>query len=221
MFQQATSAGVLLNPVKLDSFLNAALSSVKLDDDMSRDMLLDLAGDLEALNPKDIRFLTVPIANANLTTEVGSSVEWDLRKAREVFAALEADEPLVKEDKGPAVDVAPADISVQVLNGSTVEGLATQASDDLDSAGYVIGGPPTNAETTDVTKTVIRYDPAWNRSVKTLQAAFPSATLEKVADLGGTFQVLVGTEYAEPLKVRVAKPDGKLDSHTAADDICA
>ena len=67
---------------------------------------------------------------------------------------------------------------------------------------------------------MIRYDPEWNTSVKTLEAAFPDATLEEVAGLGGTFQVVVGTEYAKPQPVRVAKADTKLGSHTAADDIC-
>jgi len=220
MFQQATSAGVLLNPLKLDSFLKAALSSVKLDEGMSRDMLLDLSGDLADLTPRDLRFLTVPIANANYTTEVGSSVLWNKRQAQEVFAALEADQPLVKQPKGTAVEVAPEDISVQVLNGSAVEGLATEASDDLESAGYVIGSSPTNAEATDITTTVIRYDPQWNTSVKTLQAAFPDATLEKAPGIGSTFQILVGTEYAPPEAVRLVKPDTKLNSHTAADDIC-
>ncbi len=66
MFQEATSAGVLLNPVKLNAFMGAALDSVTLDEGMSRDMLLDLAGEIEGITPKDIRFLTVPIANANL-----------------------------------------------------------------------------------------------------------------------------------------------------------
>lgn len=220
MFQAATSAGVLLNPVKLDRFLNAALSSIKLDEDMSRDMMLDLAADMQDVSPRDIRFLTVPIANANLSTDVGSSVLWDKQQAQEVFAALEADEQLIKEDKGPTVPVAPADISVQALNGSGVDGLATQASDDLAAAGYTIGAEPTNADSSDVTSTVIRYDPEWSTSVKTLEAAFPDASLEEVEGLGGTFQIVVGTEYQEPQAVKVAKRDTKLDSHTAADDIC-
>jgi LCP family protein required for cell wall assembly len=220
MFQQATSAGVLLDPLKLDRFLNAALSSVKLDENMSRDMLLDLSADLQDISPKDIRFLTVPIANANLTTEVGSSVQWDDKKAREVFAALEADQVLVKKDKGPTVQIAPSDISVQALNGSGVEGAATKASEDLDAAGYTIGASPDNADTSDVTTTVIRYDPEWSTSVKTLQAAFPDATLEEVPGLGATFQIVIGTDYQKPGAVKVAKPDSKLDSHTAADDIC-
>ncbi len=220
MFKEATSLGVLIDPVQLDSFLKAALASVKLDEDMSQDMLLDLAAELAELSPKDIRFLTVPLSNVNLSTPVGSAVKWDKAQASRVFAALEADEPLVKKDKGPTVQVAPGDINVQVLNGSDVEGLASQASEDLATAGYIIAASPGNADRSDVTSTVIDYDPQWNESVKTLQAAFPDATLEEVPGLGATFQILVGTEYVEPGKVKVAKNDSKLNSHTAADSIC-
>ena len=220
MFQEATSAGVLLNPVKLNSFLGAALDSVTLDEGMSRDMLLELASEVEGLTPKDIRFLTVPLSDVNLSTPVGSSVQWDRKKAQLVFDSIENDKPLVKEKKGPTVQVAPADISVQVLNGSTVEGLASSASEDLDKAGYTIARPPGNDDSADTTSTIIRYDPQWNISAKTLQAAFPAATLEEVAGLGGTFQIVVGTEYVGPAPVRVARQDTKLDSHTAADDIC-
>lgn len=220
MFQEATRARVLLNPVKLNAFLDAALSSVRMDEGMSRDALLELAGEMQSLSPKDIRFLTVPLANVNLSTPVGSAVQWDQQKAQLVFDAIKHDQPLVKQKKGPAVEVAPADINVQVLNGSAVEGLASEASADLERAGYTIAAPAGNDKRDDVTTTVIRYDPAWNTSVKTLQAAFPDASVEEVPGLGGTFQVVVGTAYAKPLPVRVAKSDGELGSHTAADSIC-
>jgi LCP family protein required for cell wall assembly len=220
MFSEATSAGVLFNPAKLDAFLKAALESVNVDEGMSRDMLLDLAGETQALTPQNIRFLTVPLSNVNLSTPVGSAVEWDRHKAAEVFDSIENDVPLVKEKKGPTVPVAPSDISVQVLNGSDVEGLAGEASDDLDTAGYLVAAAPGNDDRSDVTATIVRYDPQWNTSLKTLKAAFPDASFEAVDGLGGTFEVVVGTEYAKPLEVRVAKQDDKLDSHTAADDPC-
>lgn len=220
MFQEATSAGVLLNPAKLNAFLGAALNSVNIDEGMSRDMMLELAGEIQGLTPQNIRFLTVPLSNVNLSTPVGSSVLWDRKQAEVVFSAIENDEPLVKEKKGPTVQIPPSDIDVQVLNGSAVAGLAGGASDDLDKAGYTIAAAPGNDDNSDVTTTVIRYDPQWNTSVKTLQAAFPDATLEEVSGLGGTFQIVVGTEYVKPAPVRVAKQDNTLGSHTAADDIC-
>jgi LCP family protein required for cell wall assembly len=221
MFQRATSLGVLLDPGQLSGFLDAALSSVKVDDSLTRDAMLDLASGLQSLKPKNLRFLTVPLANPNGYVDgVGSVVLWDKAKAREVFASLQSDQPLVKPSKGTKVSVAPSRIRVQVLNGSSVAGLAGTASNDLAALGYVIAAPAGNADRTDVTTTVIQYDPTWSESVKTLQAAFPGAEVQAVEGMGGTFKVLVGTGYAAPVKVRVVTAPPKIDSHTAADAVC-
>ena len=221
MFNQATSAGVLLNPLKLDRFLKAMLSSVTTDDGMNRDLLMGLASDLQGLQPKDIRFLTVPIADADYSTRAGSAVKWDKAQAAQVFDAIQADQPIVKEKQAGRPTVEPAAIRVQVLNGSTVAGLAGQASNDLAGVGFTIGASPDNADSTDATTTVIRYDPEWGVSLKTLQAAFPDAQLEEVAGMGGTFVVVVGTEYAKPRPVKIAVPGNKqIDTTTAADKVC-
>jgi len=220
MFRQATSLGVLLQPTKLNGFLDAALSSISVDDQLSRDFMLNLAGDLAGMKPRDLRFLTVPLADPNGYADgVGSVVIWDRRKARLVFEALQADQPLVKSSGGTKVSIAPSQVAVMVLNGSDVTGLATRANDDLAAVGFTMARSPGNADRTDVTTTVIRYDPGWAQSVKTLQAALPDAQLEKVEGLGATFQVLVGTDYQVPVDVKVAK-DPNIDSRTAADNIC-
>ena len=220
MFKQATSAGVLLNPVKLDRFLRAALSSVTTDDGLDRDSIMNLAADLQGLKPKDIRFLTVPIKDAGYTTPAGEAVLWDKKKADAVFTAMQSDTPVVKA-KTSKVTVAPGDISVKVLNGSSVSGLATQASNDLASLGYSVAAPPGNADGTDATGTVVTYDPRWDQSVKTLQAAFPGATFQPVDGQGSTFVVTVGSDYAAPRAVKVSSPSQqKITSTTAADSVC-
>jgi LCP family protein required for cell wall assembly len=220
MFRQATSLGVLLQPAKLNGFLDAALSSISVDDALTRDFMLDLAGDLAGLKPRDLRFLTVPLSDPDGYADgIGSVVVWDKRKARQVFDSLKADEPLAKSTGGSRVSIAPSQVSVVVLNGSDVTGLATRANDELAALGFAMAGTPGNADRTDVTTTVIRYDPGWGQSLKTVQAALPDAQLEKVDGLGATFQVLVGTDYQSPVAVKVAK-DPKIDSRTAADNIC-
>jgi LCP family protein required for cell wall assembly len=220
MFRQATSAGVLLQPTKLNGFLDAALSSITVDDQLSRDFMLSLAGDMAGLKPRDLRFLTVPLANPNGYADgIGSVVIWNKKKAQQVFDSLKADQPLVKAAGGKRVSVAPGDVHVVVLNGSDVSGLATKANDALAGIGFTMAESPGNADRTDVSTTVIRYDPGWSQSVKTLQAALPGAQLEKVDGLGETFQVLVGTGYVDPVPVKVAKAP-KVDSVSAADNIC-
>lgn len=221
MFQRATSLGVLLNPAKLSGFLDAALSSVDVDESLTRDRILDLAGELHGLKPKNLHFLTVPLADVSGTVDgVGSVVQWDRAKARQLFAALDADTAWSHGKAANRVTVAPGDIRVQVLNGSTVTGLAGQASKDLAAKGFVIGAAPGNADADDVTTTVVRYDPEWNESVNTLRATFPDARFETVPGLGATFQVVVGTDYVAPRSVKVVADKQQLSSHTAADDVC-
>ena len=131
----------------------------------------------------------MPIADADGYVEgVGSVVEWDKPKARLVFSTLQSDEPLVKPQRAARATVPPGQVRVQVLNGSSVSGLATRASDALSARGFAIGAPAGNADRTDVTTTVIQYDPAWDESLKTVQAAFPGAKVEEVAGLGETFR---------------------------------
>lgn len=221
MFQRATSLGVLLNPTKLSAFLDAALSSVTVDDSLSRDDLLGLAGDLQSLKPKNLRFLTVPLSDTDDYVDgVGSVVMWDDEKASQLFQGMADDDPWSRKAKGNRVEVAPSQISVQVLNGSSVSGLAATASDALAARGFRIAADPGNAGRSDVTTTVIQYDPVWSSSVKTLQTAFPDATTEQVAGLGGTFRILVGTEYADPVAVKVARSSPQIDSSSAAESIC-
>ena len=67
---------------------------------------------------------------------------------------------------------------------------------------------------------MVRLRPRVEHLSQDAAAAFPDATFEEVSGLGGTFQVVVGTDYTKPQPVRVAKQDSKLGSSTAADDIC-
>jgi LCP family protein required for cell wall assembly len=219
MFRKATSAGVLLNPVKLDGFLKAALSSVKTDEGLDQNVIMGLASDLQQLQPKDITFLTVPIKDAGYETPAGEAVLWDTTKADAVFTSFQDDTPLVHSSPSK-VTVAPSAISVKVLNGSAVTGLATQATTDLSGQGYQIAAPPGNADGTDTTQTVITYDPRWSDSLQTMKAAFPGADFQPVDGQGATFVVTVGTDYAAPQTVRVAKPTKKLQTTSAASNPC-
>jgi len=224
MFKAVTSAGTMLNPLKLNAFLNAVLSSVQTDSGLDHDQVLALANSLRTLSPHSLRFLTVPLSDVayDAGPSVGEAVLWDQAGAQELFDKIRNDQPLVKASAAAKPTVAPAQISVQVLNGSAVAGLAGQASDDLASAGFVIGAPAGNAGQTDVTTTIVKYDPRWSESLKTLKAAFPDAQFQSTPDLGATFTVIVGSAYAAPKAVTVAKPKNPaLHTRSAAENVCS
>jgi LCP family protein required for cell wall assembly len=98
VLRKATSTGVLLNPIKLVNFFNAAISTVKTDSALNESDLLTLAKQLRNLSASKVRTLTVPIDNPNAYAEgVGSVVTWDPVLAGELFQRLRDDLPIVDE----------------------------------------------------------------------------------------------------------------------------
>jgi len=98
VLRKATSTGVLLNPIKLVNFFNAAISTVKTDSGLNESDLLTLAKQLRNLSASKVRTLTVPIDNPNAyAAGVGSVVTWDSVLAAELFQRLRDDLPIVDE----------------------------------------------------------------------------------------------------------------------------
>ena len=98
VLRKATSTGVLLNPIKLVNFFNAAISTVKTDSELNESDLLTLAKQLRNLSASKVRTLTVPIDNPNgYAPGVGSVVTWDSVLAGELFQRLRDDLPIVDE----------------------------------------------------------------------------------------------------------------------------
>ncbi len=211
LFRKAMSSQILLNPLKLNAFLDATLAAVTTDPDLSRTDILDLATSMRGLAAGNVVFATVPLSNVNYSVNgVGSTVLWDQTKSRQVFAAFRTDAPLVPPAAStpatPAANapsVPPSHISLVVLNGAGVAGLAGRASNDLQQLGFVIAGPAANATTSGATQTVVRYDPNWNESLKTVLAALPGATAVPVPGQGHVFQVVVGSSYSGAKAVTV------------------
>ena len=96
VIRKATSSGVLLNPVKLVNFLNAALSTVKTDSTLRSGDLLDLAKQLRNLSSSKVRTLTVPLSNVNHNEPgIGSTVIWDPILAPDLWMRLRQDKAVV------------------------------------------------------------------------------------------------------------------------------
>ena len=95
MIREATSAGVLLNPVKLVKFINAALGSVTTDPGLKQDDLITLAEQLRGISTKKVRTLTVPLSNENYWAKgVTASVLWDEELAPLLWEKLRNDEEI-------------------------------------------------------------------------------------------------------------------------------
>jgi anionic cell wall polymer biosynthesis LytR-Cps2A-Psr (LCP) family protein len=96
VLRKATSAGVLLNPIKLVSFINSAMSAVSTDENLNKDDLITLAKQMKNLSASKVRTLTVPLKFYNYNSNgVTSAVLWDPVLAPELFQRLSHDEAIV------------------------------------------------------------------------------------------------------------------------------
>lgn len=96
VLRKATSTGVLLNPIKMMNFLNAALATVKTDSALNSGDLITLAKQMRTLSTSKVRTLTVPLSNVNyVVPNVGSTVLWDPILAPQLWQRLREDLPVV------------------------------------------------------------------------------------------------------------------------------
>lgn len=231
MVHKVLSAGTLLNPLKLNGFLNAATSSLQVDEDLSFGEMKDIALRVRGFKSGGVLFTTVPIANAAARVNGASVVLLDETAAAQLFDALRRDEAPGAAKKAPTASkltVKPSSVRVRVYNGSGVTGLARRAFNDLSQVGFVTTGTPTNRGT-GATATTIFYGPTRADSAKTLAAAIPGAVVQEDPSLQRTLEVVVGSSYSGAKKVTVtgttsspsasSSPAPKL--RTAEDDICS
>lgn len=231
MFKKATSPGVLMNPVKTYAFLNNATGAVTVDQNMNQQEIFGLISQVGSLSPSAITFKSVPVGQDINVPGVGSVVTWQQPEAQEIFDTLKTGAPLDKSsssksaDSTPTVEVSPGAIRVAVYNGTTTPGLGTKVQKALAAEGFVTVGVPSNSQTKTNGPVIIQYDPAYDVSLKTLQAALPGAQTQAINGLGKTFKVIAGSDFNGVTPVKVASSDNGAGTtnkpKSAADDICS
>ncbi|WP_223837729.1 LCP family protein [Streptomyces venezuelae] len=215
LIRQATSGGVLLNPVKFKQVSSTLLSSVRADRGFGSEQMLALGQAMRDFSPASSEFTSVPVGNPSYKVKgIGSTVKWDRPKAAKLFQALRDDRPLAPARRGgdrgrPAavpVDVAPQQIRVQVENGTRIDGLGGRVDQALRSTGFNTTRTPGNAASREIKRTVVAYDPRWDRSARSLATALPGCELRAVRGLGRTLLVTAGSDYRKVVPVRAEDP---------------
>jgi LCP family protein required for cell wall assembly len=201
MIREASSTGLLLNPVKLYSTLDAATSGLTTDPGLADiDVLRDMALSVRGMAPGDIAFLTMPWVERG----DGENVLVDEASAAPLWKSIAGDTPWIKPKKSaddststtktPDITVQPAEISVRVLNGSGIAGRAAEVAAALEAQGFTvveIGDADSSAYTTSE----IRHDAASADAARTVLAALPGATTV-ADDATTTITIILGTTYA-------------------------
>ncbi|MEU4769601.1 LCP family protein [Actinosynnema sp. NPDC023794] len=229
LLRKALSSEILLNPGKLNAFLNAFAAST-VGQNIGVNDMLTLAQSLQSLEAGRVTFVTVPHKTSEGATKSNDD-NLELLKEEEtraLFQAIIDGTPLPEEtpdttatDPNQAAQGAtqtstpPAGpkqgkvidhkgLKVQVRNGDPDnDGASRRTTLALRELGYdvVIPGDAPPAE-----KTVILYGIGAEDAATTLLSSVPGATLQFQANMGGSVQLLIGPGWDE--EVRAPQPAG-------------
>ncbi|MFE2289087.1 LCP family protein [Streptomyces sp. NPDC059443] len=232
LIKQATQGGVLLNPVKFKEVSSTLLGSVRADKGFGSEQMLALGQAMRDFTPSSSEFASVPVGDASFPVKgLGSTVKWDEAKAAKLFEALREDRPLApapapgrpaRQQPAVPVDVAPQQVRVQVENGTRIDGLGTRVDSALRATGFDTTGAPGTGASREVKRTVITYDPRWDRTARSVATALPGSELRAVPGQGKTVVVIAGADYRKVVAVRAEDPyQGEFGVVTGDQVVCA
>ncbi|WP_131737849.1 LCP family protein [Actinomadura roseirufa] len=213
---RAMSAGVLTNPAKLLSLMNAATKSLTTDKELTPQVLMRIGGGMQGMTSGKLRFVTAPSGPDPLDKNRVALTP----AAQPFFASIRNDKSVPSEPKhGTAPKIQPSQVRVRVFNSSGITGKAKRVADDLQAQGFQVsvGG---NAPTSQVTK--VQYGSGADQQSGVLTALIPSkpqATPRTTGALPGVVDLFVGSDWTalKSAKVGIPKQAGEIK---ADDDIC-
>lgn len=192
MARKAASMGVLLNPFRVSSTVNAVLGSLRADPALDADAVRGLLRQMRSTTPADVTFHTVPLAGEEYLPDGGLAVQWDDAGAATMFAALRENAPVLDKTAQAQTFVPTADIPLTVLNGNGTAGLATTTADDFATAGFPIATVG-DAQRTD--QSIIEYPPGGLEQAQSVQRYVPGAELVET-DSVSEVTVTLGADFA-------------------------
>jgi LCP family protein required for cell wall assembly len=193
LLSEAIRSGTLADPVRLSSFLRAAVAAVKVDQSLN---ITTLADQLRGVSSADVSFTTVPLASMNYLTSTGqSAVLWDAAAARALFTKMKADQPVTKPSAPPSRrssgGLRRGQVPVAVYNGTLIGGLSAGIGADLTRLGFPVTAGLTWSRQ-DLAQTLIEYPPGHRAAAQLVQRVMPGASLRQVSALT-KIRILLGT----------------------------
>lgn len=213
LFQGIEQSSLLKSPATMLSVIDTLTShqDIVTDSGMTASVMLRIGEALRGLKGNAVQFVTVPwttyTGNAQWISSSESPnsgnpnwVQWVQPQANALFSSIAHDTSLPKAGKSPASSVetvSPADVRVQVLNGSHTQGLAAATSESLSQRGFTVVGPPGDAAANTYTSSVIEYSSAAELpEAQTLAKVIGNATLQQDPNLTGTtLQLILGSTF--------------------------
>ncbi|GDY32178.1 hypothetical protein GTS_38110 [Gandjariella thermophila] len=211
LLRKAMSMQVLLDPAKMNRFLNA-FASATFGENVSVDQLLPLAQSLQGLEAGRVDFLTMPHQTQESGTGDAKTFHElpKLDEAKALFQAVIDGTPLPGEGATPPAAQSPSapsapggdnsgagdrnPMKIQVLNGgSTKVRIASTTADALRKQGFEVVRVDNSPE--QVPHTLIRFSSAGQAVAQALAVAVPGATLQQDPSMGSAVVLLLGPEF--------------------------
>jgi LCP family protein required for cell wall assembly len=207
VMQKLKSTNLLSQPNRIFNVVRDVAKSLTTDSGLDLSTMLRIADSMKSLSSSSVQLVTVPVVP--YVGDPTAELSWEQPQSDLMFRAIEADRNLPTSAKvngnGKAKTamtataeptVSPARVSVQVLNGSGVNGVAGAAATALTAKGFTVTGTGPAANYS-YTSTTIQYSSAAQLpEVNTLKAALGSAVAQKDTALGaGSINLILGSNY--------------------------
>ncbi|XVQ12244.1 LCP family protein [Spirillospora sp. CA-255316] len=215
---KAMSAGVLTNPSRMLSLMNATTKSLTTDSELTPQVMMRIASGMQGMTSGKLRFVTVPwgpyVADPN-------RVQLRQPAASQFFSAVRNDKTVPSEPKKKAGTPAipPSQVRVRVYNASGISGQAKRVADDLEGQGFqvTVGGNMSATRTTRV-----MYGAGAEQHAQTVNGLLPSPP-QPAARTGGTpgvVDLVVGSNWTSLQGSKTGGIPTQQGEIKATDDIC-
>ena len=195
--QKIKQSSSLTNPAKLYSLTHDIASSLTTDSGLTFTDMYAIANSLKGLSTSALQFIMAPVVPYPLNP--ADLVEFDQPLANDLFHAIARDNHILKaarrdEHVKPLPTVKPGQEQLQVLNGTSVAGLAAITAGQLTARGFKVAH---TGNATAANSTVIEYASASQvPQVNTLEKEIPGATARQVTTLkGSTLSLVLGSGF--------------------------
>ncbi|HUZ38166.1 MAG TPA: LCP family protein [Streptosporangiaceae bacterium] len=218
--------GKLLNPVAIYHFLDAATKSLTIDAQLGGITgLYNLAASVKNLPASQVTFFTLPTYPRYYVdpTDI-ANVMWTQPEDSLIFQAFRDDVPVSKAllKRQPPPRIAPATVSLSVLNGTASGGLQYSVASTLQQEGFKVVRTGDAASLT-VNQTLIRYHSGQVLQARLLAAKVHGAALQEVPGTGAVTLVL-GSNYGSTAHTGpggpAPQPASSFAPRTASQNIC-
>jgi LCP family protein required for cell wall assembly len=190
--QKIKQSSSLTNPTKLYSLVHDIASSLTTDSGLTLTDMYAVANSLKGLSTSALQFIMAPVVP--YPPNPADLVEFAQPSADDLFRAIARDNHILKaarrdEHVKPLPTVKPGQVQLQVLNGTSVPGLAATTASQLSARGFKVAH---FGNATAASSTVIEYASATQMpQVNTLEKEIPGATARQVTSLKGSRLSLV------------------------------